>query len=96
MNEDRVHLLVDGHHGIYVPKVFSESFVMEKWGLTEDYSQLTDPENLYYWDTWDEVLRDAEMTDKNGDKWWLHQQDGDLFAVRADFTEEEWEERFGV
>lgn len=73
-------LLVDSHHGQYVPQVFAEIARRDLFGETisaEDWTILSaGPEHEHYWDSWDSVLNSAETDD--GVSLW---QDGDLWAV---------------
>ena len=73
-------LLVDSHHGQYVPQVFAEIAKRDMFGETisaEDWSILeAGPEHEFYWDAWTSVLDQAET--KDGVSLW---QDGDLWAV---------------
>ena len=48
-------LLIDSHHGVYIPKFFAES---EHGKLLTDNErkELSNPESEHYWDTWDDVL----------------------------------------
>ena len=88
-----IQLLINDGHGIYIPQHFASNF--EGWGLTaEDIADLSDPENEFYWDAWDAILNKACFTDDQGYTWSLH-QDGCLFAIRDDLTEEQFEEYFG-
>jgi len=91
--ENKIHLLVDSHHGVYVPQVFVDRYRGEIWGLSpEDIEILKQgPEKPLYWDTWDRVLNNTKATNGDGTVWTLH-QDGDLWAVRDDMTESDWEE----
>ena len=78
-------LLIADSAGIYIPRNFYEYYDLKSWGLDPaEYSSLSDPENDQYWDAWEDLLRDAVHTDKDGHDWVL-EQDGDLWAVRADF-----------
>jgi hypothetical protein len=81
-------LLVDDHHGIYVPQVFAQRFKnnWSTWGLKpEQLSVLlsgpTDDEE--YWDVWNEVLDQACFKDSQGQEWHLW-QDGALWAFCDD------------
>ena len=88
-SEDKITLLIDGAAGIYVPNKFYKNFDFKFWGLNKkDYSDLADPENEHYWDTWDDVLRNAEYKDKDGYVWSLYQDDS-LFAIRDDYEFED-------
>ena len=80
MSENRV-FLIDGAHGIYLPKVFAENYDTSAWGInTEDASILLwGPGHRWYRETWETVLCNARCTDESGRVWRL-EQDGDLFA----------------
>lgn len=91
-----VQLLLSDSHGIYIPKLFLESFLSFKtWGLLKsDFKNLRNPENKSYWDTWDTCLNDAKHTDKDGNVWQLW-QDGDLWAVCYELMTDEEKQNFG-
>lgn len=90
-----VTLLIDGANGIYVPKIFSTRFDLDEWGINvPDQLELQDIDNLYYWDTWHDVLTNAKYIDKDGHVWTLW-QDGDLWAVCEELLTEEERENFG-
>jgi hypothetical protein len=93
-------LLISESAGIYIPRNFYENFDFGSWGLNvSEYSELSDPDKDGYWDDWQDVLDNAEHTDSEGITWRL-EQDGDLWAVNAEFdgfepiTESELEERY--
>jgi len=80
-------LLVDSHHGIYVPKIFVETYpaITKQLNVSEpDSVILQDPDHEYYWDTWADLLdySDTEFKDQHGNEWTLEQIEGDLFAQR--------------
>lgn len=79
-------LLVDDHHGIYVPQVFFTKFDVTKWGLTEE-DVVKDPEDEAYWDNWDQVLNKAKQV-VDGKTYHL-EQDGDLWARAYEEATEE-------
>ena len=85
---ETMRLLVDSHHGIYVPQIFAKTYI----GWDMDYEDETilqsGPDREHYWEAWDTVLSSAKYTDAKGVSWTLH-QDGDLWAVREDHV---WEE----
>lgn len=89
-------LLVDGHHGVYVPEVFATNYDLSEWSINPDEAlELQDVDNEYYWDVWDDVLSYATYTDKDGHEWFLY-QDSDLWAVCPELlTEEEYLDFFG-
>jgi len=94
-------LLIDGHHGVYIPQIFASNFPTTDWGVTEEQADilLRGPdleENAEeYWDAWDRVLNNAEWHSGNGEgeseKFVLYPGEcGDLFMVKAaDLTEED-------
>jgi len=81
---EKMECLLDDCRGIYIPQAFIECYSYEQWGISEENATILlkgpEPENELYWETWDEVMRDAEYTDEFGNVWNLF-QDGDLFAV---------------
>ena len=85
---DTMRLLVDSHHGIYVPQVFAKTYI--GWNLTlEDERILQEgPDNPVYWEAWDAVLDYAEF-ETGGHIWTLDENAGDLWAIREDHV---WEE----
>jgi hypothetical protein len=78
--ETPMELMVDNHHGIYIPQIFAETVRRELFAdsiSAEDYAILeAGPDHENYWDAWDAVLMSAETEDGTS----LY-QDGDLWAV---------------
>jgi len=78
--ENPTELMVDCHHGIYIPQIFAETVNRDLFGdsiSAEDYAILeSGPDHEAYWDAWDSILSSAETED--GVSLW---QDGDLWAV---------------
>jgi hypothetical protein len=91
-----IEILISDHWGVYIPKHFSENFIL--WdGVSDADREILEsgPENELYWDVWDSVTRDATYTDSEGNVWRLH-QDGDLFAYCEPLmTDEEYYNFFG-
>lgn len=83
-------LLLDDHRGIYIPQAFYDYFDFAAWGLHKSaYPELASPNNEWYWEAWDEVLREATMKETTSDGWiveWYLYQDGDLWAIPANAT----------
>lgn len=81
-----MELLVDGHHGIYVPQEFAKSFNMRAWHVDPEDEKilLEGPYHPDYWEAWDSVLQNAYYTAKNGEQYYLFEDSGDLFAVSED------------
>lgn len=82
MFDENMQLLIDGHHGIYVPQVFAETVKRE---YVKNVSQsdwdilLAGPDHEHYWDTWADVLDNAELISKFGNDNYRLWQDDDLF-----------------
>ena len=74
MNIVKMTLVVDGHHGQYIPQIFAESF--PEW--FDDINDLQDllmgPESDFYCETWDNVLCSEHM-----DQFLTIGESGDLF-----------------
>lgn len=71
-------MLVDSHHGIYVPQVFAETVRRDLFGETisaEEWDILAaGPDHPQYWECWHDVEMSAETADgislyKDGDLW---------------------------
>ena len=89
-----VEILLSDRNGIYIPSLFVEDF--DGWGVSEqDKNDLSNVENDYYWETWDDVLNYASHTDSKGNVWRLY-QDGDLFAICDELmSDEDYKNFFG-
>lgn len=75
-----MEMLVDSHHGQYIPQIFAETIKRELFANSisaEDFEIIAaGPDHESYWDAWDSILNSAETAD--GVSLW---QDGDLWAV---------------
>jgi hypothetical protein len=81
--EETHALTLSDARGIYIPRDAVECLHLT---LTDEQrEELADPENIYYWDTWEEVLNADHH--HNGKKFNLY-QNGDLYTVDAD----KWQE----
>ena len=92
MGEIEPELLVDGHHGVFVPMVFAQRFgdsgfhFPDKdvvWG-DEMEILLKGPEHTDYWDVWQYVLDNAVFED------WgclMQGESGDLFLININQEE---------
>lgn len=77
-----IELLVDDHHGVYVPKVFVTNYDMSVWSNVDwdDIETIEKgPEAEWYWEAWQDIIDNATYVHK-GHTWYLTQQDGGLFA----------------
>lgn len=97
MIESNIRLMVDSHHGVYIPQIFAEGFDARSWGIEEfdpDYQTLLEgPDAEYYWESWEAIMSKAVNTDADGKKFYLHQNDGDLFAVAWEHLNEQEQEQ---
>ena len=86
-----IELLLDGARGIYIPRDFVNDVLIGDFGwkgiTEENVKDLSDPDNEWYWETWDDVLSNATYISECGKKYILH-QDGDLFAICFDMLTE--------
>jgi hypothetical protein len=88
-------LWLNDARGVYIPRDFATSLTDrakhvtgvndEQWAILEAGPH----NNESYWDTWDDVLRDAVVTDDNGVKYTLYQE-GDLWLIPEGM---EWDDR---
>ena len=79
-------LLIDGHHGIYIPKIIAEDIIEGrllvknfddiKWELSE----LGNPDNESYWDAWSQLMDKVILLNKNKEEYYIYQDD-DVWAV---------------
>jgi len=92
-----IQILVGDHYGVYVPQRFMEAFYYDKFNVSEANRIILSegPDNEFYWEAWDDVLRTAEYIDENDNKWYLYHI-GDLFLYCEELmTEEERDNFFG-
>jgi len=91
-------LLFDGNQGIYIPQYFAEwvrinsnhpAFVATFFGLEEDdLNDLDSPDNTYYWDAWDTILRHFSMVDSQSQIRYTLCQDDDLWLIPDGYFED--------
>lgn len=66
-----MELLINSANGVYIPQIFSERY--PEYLTEEQKSDLSNPENEFYWDTWvtilDTVSIDGKILAENGDLW---------------------------
>ena len=91
----KITCLVDGSRGIFAWQQFIQNEDATKWGVEpEDVVTLTNgPDDPNYWEAAANVEMGAEYLDSLGYKWHLY-QDGDIFALRDDLSQVEFEEAF--
>ena len=75
-----MELLIDGHHGIFIPQLFCGYYAENFEGIDpEDIKTCQDPNNQWYWDSWSNILDNAYII-QDGKKYILW-QDMDLFLI---------------
>jgi hypothetical protein len=57
---NNIEILLSGARGVYIPNNFYTGFDLKKWHVDHlDLTALDDPENIDYWETWEQVLNNA-------------------------------------
>ncbi len=91
-----IQIACNDHHGIYIPKVFCESYykyirIYAKSLSSKDGADFLDnviicsegPNHPEYWDAWEIILNALIITDDTGIKHTI-MQDGDVWFVQKD------------
>lgn len=86
-----MELLVDSHHGTYIPQIFAQIYGMQEnfqnWEVVENDINFLKQENSHeseeYNEVWDRVLNNAKL---KGDSTLYHNED--LWAIDKDFNVE--------
>jgi hypothetical protein len=84
-------LLLTDARGVYIPRDFTYHVSFEHVANVseEDWVILeAGPDHEHYWDTWEDVLRNAEVTSDEGVKYFLNQE-GDLWLIPVGMTYDE-------
>jgi hypothetical protein len=91
INDESI-LLIDGHHGIYIPHLFWTNYKHQLEGFTDEEMAILDkdlrsPDEEHYWEAWEEVLDNGTVViDKK--KYTLYQND-DLWLIPQNSTKED-------
>lgn len=72
-------LLINGHHGVYIPKLFANMFP-EHLFFEEREILKSGPDDELYWQIWEDVL-DREFIHPILGKGYLYEDDGDLWFI---------------
>lgn len=93
-------LWLGDNRGVYIPQHFSESFADraksvagvsdETWRILE-----SGPDHEWYWEAWDDVCRDARVTDDNGQQYFVY-QDGDCWLIPVEWEWNDDEQTFAA
>ena len=96
MKLDNVEILLSDARGIYIPRDFVQGFDLTRWeGISEsDIEILQNPDNEFYWESWESVLNNAKFIADDGRVFSLW-QDGDLFAICYEEMTDEEKHNFG-
>lgn len=95
---DTIILFCNSASGRYIPQRFAAEIIPQYLqGITqEQLNELADPNNEWYWDTWETVLNNARVVDHNTGQTFILHHDGDLWLLDLDnMTEEEKINFFG-
>lgn len=96
-NQLQPELLVDSHHGQYIPQFFAQTYNLPENfknydSVKEDLETLSKEnsnETENYWDIWDEFLNKAIMILK-GNEYYIEYSDSDLFTIPVNFNGEDF------
>lgn len=91
--EAEMTCLFDGASGVYIPQQFADEISRKcvEGVSDEDYETLAaGPEHEWYWETWNDVLDNAVLTEPSTGRRYTMHQDGDVFLIEegAEFDEE--------
>ncbi len=105
--EAKREILFDEASGVYIPRRFAREIDRERCTFDTKFGdngpeQLSDwaileagPDHEHYWEVWDDVLRDCELTMDDGTKVRL-EQDGSVFYVEVGAELCEYEDKYYV
>lgn len=86
---ENVAIELSDRHGQFIPQLFREHFPQANI-KQEDWDDIADPENEYYWDAWNSILDTWEYMGR------ILYQSGDLVSINAkavdNLTEEQAEQ----
>lgn len=80
-----LQLLYSGHYGIYMPQFAANELPFTEPLTDEQKSDLSSPDNEFYWETWEDVLGKSLTEPSTGFKYFLHMDD-DLWAIREGYS----------
>ena len=79
----------DENRGIYCPQHFVDTFDSSYYPEIEKYrDDLSSPDNVNYWEAWQELIDKLEITDSNGNAWGIY-QDGDVYLICIQYMDDE-------
>ena len=93
---DTVILFCSDSSGQYIPQRFAAEILPQYLnGVSQDdLNELADPENDYYWQTWEHVLNNAKVIDHSTGQTYLLHHDGDLWLLDLDNMTRQEKENF--
>ena len=90
--KSQMFLLVDSHNGVYTPKCFKENYDSVIAGQmvggekqielnvdAETWEDISDPNNEYYWESWELILNNTIII-SGGERYYLNHEE-DLWAI---------------
>lgn len=89
--EAKMILLFGDHRGIYIPQNFANEMDRTRVaGVSDDDYAILEagPDHESYWDVWQDVCDYAELTDNDGEQYFIY-QDGDCWGIEkgAEFND---------
>lgn len=93
MDDNKLILIADSHHGVYIPQMVTEGELYNpKWDWSgvpvwDIDALLEGPDNEWYHEAWSNAMNNIVIT--HDDHIWTLIYNQDLWAVREDATEEE-------
>ena len=100
--ENDAILVIDSHHGIYIPQLFYQQYNSVLIGQMvndgnvknieinvthETWEDISNVDNEFYWESWEDILGNCKLF-SNGDEYFLYMNDGDLFAIPIECAEQ--------
>jgi len=95
--ENRVILLADSHHGVYIPQFTVKDHLNHPawdWSeVSQDDVQavLAGPDGDWYWEAWENIMGTVIVTDDQGTRYNIMYNE-DLWLVPTDINESEVEQ----
>lgn len=86
MKNPTIELICDSHHGIYCPQFAMEQIrdkrlICKNYSEVEQYfSDLSTPDNDFYWDAWSDLIDNAILLDSDGNEYYIDHSE-DIWAV---------------
>ena len=92
-------LWLDGARGVYVPRDFVERFFEPEKRISGVQPDTLDilrhgPDHDDYWEAWCDLTDNAVVTDLEGNRFWVYQNEGDFWLIPQGMQWSETEDWF--